>query len=82
VCYAIYEFDKVRKERIWFSKLVRVLDADASKATISRTIDKLFDLGIIDGKWEKVEGKWTRVLSVTGEAEDSVKGIYESTKRP
>ncbi len=51
-----------------------------SKATVSKTIDRLFDLGIIDGKWERVDSKWTRIFKVAGEAEDLVKKVYEATR--
>ena len=81
VCYVIYDCQKNRK-KIWFSKLVEVLANDVSRATISKSLDKLFDLGMIDGNWEKVDGKWTRVFKIAGEAEDLVKAIYENTKRP
>lgn len=83
VCSVIYEFSKVRKEKIWFNKIVRVLDNDVSRSTVSKSLDKLFDLGIIDGNWEKVNGrKWTRVFKIAGEANDFVKNIYDNTERP
>ncbi|MCJ7572583.1 MAG: hypothetical protein MUO82_12050 [Candidatus Thermoplasmatota archaeon] len=81
VCSVIYEFTKIKKEKIWFSKIVKILDKDVSRSTISKGLDKLFDLGIIDGNWEKAERKWTRVFNIAGEANDFVKSIYENTKR-
>lgn len=79
MCVIIYEHN-LRGEKIWFSKLVEVLAGDVSRSTISKNIDRLFDLGMIDGKWEKVDGRWTRTFSVAGEAEELVKTLYEKTK--
>jgi DNA-binding transcriptional ArsR family regulator len=77
ICMKIYELER-RKEKVWLGKLVRILSNDASKVTISKTVDRLFDLGIVDGKWEEVEGKWTRVLTVAGEAEGFVRSVSTS----
>ncbi len=82
ICSVIYEYEHVKHEKIWFSKLVGILEGEISRATVSKTLDKLFDLGMIDGTWEKVEGKWTRVFRVTGEAEELIRTIYQSTKAP
>lgn len=79
ICVAIYEHN-LKNEPVWFSRLVTELEADVSRSTISKSIDKLFDLGIIDGNWEKVDGKWTRVFKIAGEAEDLVKKLYEETR--
>jgi predicted transcriptional regulator len=79
ICVAIYDHNQ-RKDPIWFSKLVDEFKGESSRATISKSIDKLFDLGMIDGKWEKVESRWTRTFVIAGEAEDLVKKLYESTK--
>lgn len=82
ICYRIFEADKITKEKIWLGKLVKLLKKDSSRATISKTVDRLFDLGIIDGQWQKVDGKWTRTLKITGEAEDLIRSVYKTTKIP
>lgn len=51
-------------EPVWFSKLVERFNGQYTKPEISKTLDKLFDLCFIDGSWEKVDGKWTRVFHV------------------
>lgn len=82
ICTVVYEYDRVKGEKVWFSKLVKILEGDMSRVTISKSLDKLFDLGMVDGNWEKVEGKWTRTFTVAGESEDLIKNIYQTTKRP
>ena len=82
VCYFIYGAEQ-KNEKIWFSKLVKLLDKDVSRGTISKSIDKLFDLGMIDGQWEKVDGKWTRTFTVTGETKSFIRNIFKNaTGRP
>ncbi|MCK5260545.1 MAG: hypothetical protein KAJ44_00015 [Thermoplasmatales archaeon] len=80
-CSVIYEFTQIKKEKIWFNKIVKILEKDVSRSTISKSLDKLFDLGVIDGNWKKAEGKWTRVFNISGEAKDFVKSIYNNTRR-
>ena len=79
VACKIYECE-TKKEEIWFSKLVDALEGDVSRTTISKSIDKLFDLGIIDGEWKKVKTRWYRVFKIAGEASVFIKNIYLSTK--
>lgn len=79
VCTKIYEFNK-NNEDIWFSKLVKSMNGSPSQSTISKSIDKLFDRGMIDGDWKKVEGRWTRTFKITSEFEGFVKGLYEVTE--
>ena len=71
----------MKKEKIWFSKLVDILKGEISRSTISKNLDKLFDLGIIDGKWEKVDNKWTRTFKISGEAKNFINHIYKSTNK-
>jgi DNA-binding PadR family transcriptional regulator len=83
ICYLIYKYTEKEGKDIWFSKLVNDLQNDVSRTTISKILDKLFDLGIIDGEWKKTEdGKWTRVFKIAGEAKDFIKIVYEKTSLP
>ncbi|MCL2607085.1 MAG: hypothetical protein FWD92_00800 [Methanomassiliicoccaceae archaeon] len=79
VCTKIYEFGK-SGEDVWFSKLVKSMNGSPSQSTISKSIDRLFDRGMIDGEWKKVEGRWTRTFKITGEFEGFVQGLYEVTE--
>jgi hypothetical protein len=80
VCCKIYEFVNEKDEEIWFSKLVALLDGNPSRVTISKCLDKLFDLGIIDGQWKKINNRWTRTFKIAGESTTFIKNIYNSTK--
>lgn len=75
VCLKIYEYN-LREEEIWFNKLVKEMDGSPTQHTISRSLDKLFDRGMIDGEWKKVDGCWTRTLNVTGEFTGFIKGLH------
>lgn len=79
VCTKIYEFNS-KDEKIWFSKLVKTLNGTMSQSTISKCIDRLFDRGMIDGTWEKVEDRWTRTFNITGEFKGFVQGLYDATE--
>jgi len=79
VCTKIYEFNK-KEEDIWFSKLVKSMKGSPSQSTISKSLDRLFDRGMIDGDWKKVDGRWTRTFKITGEFEGFVKGLYNVTE--
>lgn len=79
VCLKIFEYNE-RKEKIWFSKLVKEMNGDPTQATISKCIDRLFDRGMIDAEWELVDGRWTRTLKVTGEFEGFIRGLYNVTE--
>lgn len=61
--------------KIYFSKLTQKLESEISRGTISKIIDKLFDLGMITAKWENENGKWMRSLYVTGEYREYFKNL-------
>ena len=70
-----------KNEPIWFNRLEKVLDGIASRATISKNIDKLFDYGIISGEWcRNAEGNWARVFRISGEASTLVAKVAEQYK--
>lgn len=53
----------LRNEPVWFSKIVQ--ETDLPRQKISVALDRLFDLCILDGEWERVNGNWTRTFRVT-----------------
>lgn len=74
VCLRIYEFNQ-KNEKIWFKKLIEEMDGVSTGPAISRSLDKLFDRGMIDGVWENVDGCWTRTLSVTDGSVGFIRGL-------
>lgn len=80
VASEIYRLSTIEKEEVYYSKLVENLSKNkrVSPVTINKSLDILFDLGMIYADWEKLEsGKWARVLKIAGESMDFIKGIYE-----
>ena len=80
VASAIYKLTEVEKEEVYFSKLVEILSKEgkASSATINKSMDILFDLGMIYAEWKKLEnGRWARVIRIAGESKEFIKGIYK-----
>jgi len=80
ICIKIFESNK-NNEKIWFSKLVEEMQGKLSVSTVSKSLDRLFDRGMIDGDWEKVDGHWTRTLKITGEFSGFVEGLYNATEK-
>ncbi len=78
VCFKIYEFNR-RNEKVWFKKLVEEMDGVPTGPAISRSLDKLFDRGMIDGVWENVDGCWIRTLSVTDGSVGFIRGLHNIT---
>jgi len=62
---------------IYFSKLINVLGEQISRSTISKIIDKLFDLGMVEGRWENYNGKWVRSLFTKGEYREYFRDLNE-----
>jgi len=75
-------FDYTEKdETVWFTKLVEDLDGIMSRVTVSKYIDVLFDLGIINGEWKQnEEGKMVRAFTIAGEARTLVKHIFDKNR--
>lgn len=68
VALSIYEHN-MKGQPVCFSVLMKVLPYDRN--TLNICIDKLFDILMIDGEWEHIEGKgWMRCYT-TSHAYDS-----------
>jgi len=79
VAAEIYKFNEMPKQRIWFTKLVKSLEPKKiSKTTIARSLDKLFDWGIVKAEYGETEtGRAGRLLYITNETKDTIKAVYE-----
>lgn len=68
IAYVIWESNRLGQP-IWFNKLEKLMGCKASRSTISKNIDKLFDYGIISGEWGKnSKGNWVRTFHISDEA--------------
>ena len=76
IAVRIYRYNQ-RNEPIYLTKLVEDLEGKISRATISKNIDQMFDLGIITGDWQQSNGKWIRTFSIAGEATGLISAIAE-----
>lgn len=78
VLLKIYELTEIKHEIAYFSKLVEQIDA--GRDAISINLDKLFDLCLIYGKWEKhsinEKPQWVRAFYVDEDFLPYAKGMY------
>jgi DNA-binding transcriptional ArsR family regulator len=78
ICLKIWEFNR-NNEKIWFSNLVEEMSGSLTQSSISRPLDKLFDHGIVESRWENVDGYWTRTLNITEDISGFTKGLSNVT---
>jgi len=78
----IFELTK-KEERIYFNKLVEICDRKgiASRATVSKALDPLFDRGLLHSEMVKVDGRWTKQLELTGEGTKFFTKIRKSLEK-
>ena len=83
VATEIFEVTTVKKEKVWFSKLVTLFAEESSnntisKNTVSNAIDTLFDWGIVKAEYGPTDsGKAARLLMISNEAKPLIKDLYE-----
>lgn len=73
----IFETTVVENEFMTYPKLVRTLDGRISKKEISPSLDRLFDMGIIDIKFEHINDEWTNVIYATEHGRMFLKAVYD-----
>ena len=78
VAVKIYELTEVKKppEITYYSKLIELLKGSVSKVTISKAIDNLLDISMINAKWDKTNGKWVRSFKITSESKGTIESVY------
>jgi len=78
VACKIYEFNIIKKDKIWFSKLVESLKHKASPHEILRDLNLLSDWGIVKSQYgETSKGRAGRLYYISSESKDFIKKIYE-----
>jgi len=69
------------KEPVHFNSLVARLKDVMARATVSRSLDMLFDQGVVKAEWvQRADGRHVRQLSIAGENQEFVKRIYEKVQ--
>jgi DNA-binding transcriptional ArsR family regulator len=71
-------------EPMFFNRLSETLTERglASRGTVSKALDMLFDQGIIKAEWkQRSDGKYVRALTIAGEAQKFVEAIYKHTSK-
>ena len=77
----IYRINDIEKKPIWFTELVKRLDGILSKSEISKSLDKLEDLGLIETGYNKVGNRWTNTICVSDEAKTFAKEMEIKLKQ-
>lgn len=80
VACEIYHLTEVKKERVWFTKLVDVLKDKMSKNEVSHALDTLWlDWGIVESEYGETEnGRCGRLFYIDDERHgDRIKKVYE-----
>lgn len=77
----LHEFIYVRKEQVWFTKLVNSFNGELSRTDVSKSHDKMYDLGIIDGEYQKTpDGMFSYCFFIEDEATDFAETIFKHTE--
>jgi hypothetical protein len=80
MCVTIHN-ENVAGRKVWMSRLKELLKEDCTKLELSKAEDKLNDLGIIRGDYEKVDGKWTYCYRIDSDAKSFIKNVAENSRR-
>lgn len=74
---------QIKNEPVYFNRLVDELEGRrlASRSTVSKALDMLFDQGIVRADWvRRDDGKFIRSLKIAGEAKKFIEAIYKNTR--
>lgn len=65
-------------EKVWFNKLVDLLEGKMVKSTVMNSLDTLSDWGIVTAQFGETDtGRAGRLLFISGESKETIKQIYE-----
>ena len=71
---------KTGGEGIGFNELVDRLKGRASRVTISKALDSLFDMGMLTSDWVLSNSKWKKAISTTNESRDIIDFMINDLK--
>jgi len=78
VAAQIYEYNQ-KEERIWFTKLSKLLEPCIDPATVMKSLRTLFDWGIVKAEYGPTDkNRAGRLLYIAGESKSTIKEIYEN----
>ena len=80
MCVTIYN-ERESGRMVWATRLCELLKDDLTRTEVSRNEDRLMDLGILDKRYEKVEGKWTCCYLIEPEAEAFIENVAANVTR-
>ena len=73
IAVAVYELTRVKREKVWFNKLVEVMKGRASRQLVSKAVKHLLEWRILRVEYgETQDGRQGKLLLVH---EDSIKAI-------
>jgi len=64
VALQIYEWANIKKEIVYYGKLLDSFDGRIPDKEVSKSIDFLFDICMIDAEYENVNRKWVRSIKI------------------
>ena len=68
---------------VWFSKVVEYFAGQISKTDISKSQDRLYDMGIIDCKYSKTDdSRWANCWYVSSEADGFINRVLNCETEP
>lgn len=70
----VYDYN-IQDKPIWFSKLIELFKGNLSSSEISKAQDRLYDLGLLNTKYENVDGMWTCCWHIEDEGKSFINNI-------
>ena len=71
-------YHQINGKKIWYAKLVTLLEGEISKNTITKTLDVLFDWDIVKAEYGgNDDEKPSKLLRISSGAEGIVSKLYE-----
>lgn len=78
VVLSIYKHNK-ESTPVYFGILLNELQIE--KKELNKSLDRLFDLCMIDAEWETVDGKWARCYHTSHAYDLYLEGLYKNNYR-
>lgn len=80
VLLEIYKITEIDKKTVCYSQLCEKMKDDCDKNVIGRTLERAYDKGMTDERWENIDGVYSRNVYIDDRFLGFIKGLYNSTK--